>query len=211
MKKPIRENQGCFIEGKFLKSTHPDIVLCNSLDNFFGSIIEKRSRWENMYISLRWRIHDAIGSGNTALMDAIPNLRKLMDGKSSKESLSASQDDTSIGGRSSIEGSNYRLPFLLCKLIGAIACKAHPCVLFLDDLQWGDEMTLEVIRMIMIDPDVHHFLFIGAYRDNEVSLSHPLMKKLHDLKKQGISIMNISVGAIEKGEMLHMCYNTATV
>lgn len=86
-------------------------------------------------MSLRWRIHDAIGSGNHVLMEAIPNLRKLM--AQENDTLSARSSPVATGTRSSsaMTTSSHRLPFLFCKLIGAIACKAHPCVLFLDDLQ----------------------------------------------------------------------------
>jgi predicted ATPase len=201
IKKPLQDKDGCFIEGKFLESSRPDLVLNNALNNFFGSIMERGSNSGNMHMSLRWRIHDAIGSGNSVLMEAIPNLRKLMAEESSSSEIS--EVSTGRNGRSALLGSSHRLPFLFCKLIGAIACKAHPLILFLDDLQWCDEMTLDVMRMIMTDPDVHHFLFIGSYRDNEVSLSHPLTEKLNDLKEQGINVINISVGPIEKGELLN--------
>ena len=76
---------------------------------------------------------------------------------------------------------------MFCKLIGAITCRAHPLILFLDDLQWADEMTvrcgwhflnlrvdtihvylccvlvslkLDIIRMMMTDPDIRHFVSI---------------------------------------------------
>ena len=208
IKKPIQDEDGCFIEGKFLKSARPDTVLSSALNNFFGKIMENGSS-SGKQMSLRWRIHDAIGSGNSVLMEAIPNLRRLMaeDNGTSSAALVSRVGASTRSGRSAMLSSSHRLPFLFCKLIGAIACKAHPCVLFLDDLQWADEMTLDVIRMIMTDPDVHHFLFIGAYRDNEVNLSHPLTEKLNDLKEQGVNVINISVGPIEKGMYLQ-CSNS---
>lgn len=175
-------------------------MLSSALNNFFGKIMENGSS-SSKQMSLRWRIHDAIGSGNSVLFKAIPNLRKLMaeDKETSSSTLSYRDGTASRSGRSAMLSSSHRLPFLFCKLISAIACKAHPCVLFLDDLQWADEMTLDVMRVVMTDPDVHHFLFIGAYRDNEVNLSHPLTEKLNNLKEQGVNVINISVGPIEKG------------
>ena len=135
IKKPILEKDGCFIEGKFPKGTgsRPDTVLSNALNKFFGSI--NSSHPGNMHMSMRWRIHDAIGSGNHVLMEAIPNLRKLM--AQENDTLSARSRPVSPGGHGSsvMTTSSHRLPFLFCKLISAIACKAHPCVLFLDDLQ----------------------------------------------------------------------------
>ena len=57
---------------------------------------------------------------------------------------------------------------------GVFAGPEHPLVIFLDDLQWADIPTLHLIKTIVTDPDSHHLLFIGAYRDNEVDDAHPL-------------------------------------
>lgn len=37
-------------------------------------------------------------------------------------------------------------------------------------------------------------LFLGCYRDNEVTLSHPLTAKLNAIQEQGISIVPIKIG-----------------
>eukprot|EP00804_Cyclotella_cryptica_P005744 CCRYP_000079-RE/>CCRYP_000079-RE protein AED:0.10 eAED:0.10 QI:211/1/0.88/1/0.5/0.33/9/0/1307 len=203
IKKPIQDRDGFFIEGKFHKSSCPDTVLSKALNSFFGSIIVKGSFSGNMLMPLRWRIHDAIGSGNNLLMDVIPNLRKLMAEETSTVQTSSNGCTLRSGRSHAIPTSSHRLKFMFCKLIGAIACKAHPLILFLDDLQWADEITLDVIRMILTDPDVTHFLLLGAYRDNEVSLSHPLTEKLNYLKEHGKDVVPINIGPLEKE-----CVNT---
>jgi predicted ATPase len=52
----------------------------------------------------------------------------------------------------------------------------HPLALFLDDLQWVDSATLDLLKYLTTEPDVRHLLLLGAYRDNEVSASHPLVQ-----------------------------------
>lgn len=59
-------------------------------------------------------------------------------------------------------------------------------------------MTLGVIRMLMADPEIHHFLFLGCYRDNEVNDKHMLSSNLNDIREQGINVVTIKVGAMEK-------------
>jgi len=191
IKKPLTDLNGCFIEGKFDKSARPDTVLAAALNSFFGDVL--KTNHGSIHMSMKWRIHDAIGSGtNSAMLDILPNLQKWMsDDSVAHHNLAPSSNVKGIG-------SSHRLKFLFCKLIGAIACRAQPLILFLDDLQWADEMTLDIIRMMMTDPDIRHFLFLGCYRDNEVKMPHPLTLKLNAIQEQGISIVPIKIGPIEK-------------
>src|SRR6266853_880057 len=69
------------------------------------------------------------------------------------------------------------------RLLGVFARPQHPLVLFLDDLQWLDAATLELIEHLVTEPEVRHLLLVGAYRDNEVDPSHPLMRTLGMIRK----------------------------
>ena len=67
----------------------------------------------------------------------------------------------------------------------------HPLALFLDDLQWLDAATLEFLEHLVTEPDVRHLLLVGAYRDNEVSSSHPLLQTLDAIRKAGARMQEI--------------------
>jgi PAS domain S-box-containing protein len=69
--------------------------------------------------------------------------------------------------------------------------------LFLDDLQWQDAATLELLEHLVTDPDVRHLLLVGAYRDNEVSLYHPLMRTLDAIRKAGARIQEVLLAPLE--------------
>src|SRR6185436_13573703 len=66
----------------------------------------------------------------------------------------------------------------LRRLIGVFARAEHPLALFLDDLQWLDEATLDLLEKILVEPEPQHLLLVGAYRDNEVDAAHPLLRTL---------------------------------
>ena len=80
-------------------------------------------------------------------------------------------------------GNRFQLVFQ--RFLGAFAAPEHPLALFLDDLQWLDTATLELLEHLVTDPDMRHVLLIGAYRDNEVSSSHPLMRTLAAIRETG--------------------------
>ncbi len=70
--------------------------------------------------------------------------------------------------------TQVRLLALLVALIRQIAMRGHPLVLFLDDLQWADQPSLDFMGALMEDSALDGLLLIGAYRDNEVDAAHPL-------------------------------------
>jgi predicted ATPase len=68
-----------------------------------------------------------------------------------------------------------RFQLVLRRFLSVFAQPEHPLALFLDDLQWLDTATLELLEHIFTNTDVRHLLLVGAYRDNEVTTSHPLL------------------------------------
>ena len=80
-----------------------------------------------------------------------------------------------------------RVNYVFQNFIKVIGQKEHPLVNFLDDLQWVDAASLELIRALLADPDLNHFLLIGAYRDNEVDATHPLMMVRADQQKKTLT------------------------
>ena len=67
-----------------------------------------------------------------------------------------------------------RFQLVFRRFIGVFAQPEHPLALFLDDLQWLDSATLDLLEHLVTHPDVRHLLLVGAYRDNEVGPAHPL-------------------------------------
>ncbi|MDD2677780.1 MAG: AAA family ATPase, partial [Methylacidiphilaceae bacterium] len=78
-----------------------------------------------------------------------------------------------------------RFQRVLRQFLGAFAAPEHPLALFLDDLQWLDTATLDLIEQLVTGQEVRHLLLIGAYRDNEVSPTHPLMRIIETIRKHG--------------------------
>ena len=126
IKKPLAEKNGFFIEGKFDVSARPDKVLASALESFFAGI-NTSNVGENTYMSMRWRINDAIGSGVSCLFDVIPSLQKFMTNSTEIDRT----EGRTVGGN--VMGQ--RLKYMFCKLIKAIPCRSQPLVLVLDDLQ----------------------------------------------------------------------------
>src|SRR5262249_60276823 len=86
--------------------------------------------------------------------------------------------------------SRFQLVFR--RFIGAFARPNQPLALFLDDLQWLDAATLDLLEDLLRS-DLEHLMLIGAYRDNEVAAAHPLMRKLDAIKAAGGKVAEIKL------------------
>ncbi|RPI67596.1 MAG: GAF domain-containing protein, partial [Ignavibacteriae bacterium] len=78
------------------------------------------------------------------------------------------------GSLPSAEEAN-RFVFTFESLITAISNAEHPVVLFLDDLQWADVASLQLLERVLLSEQATCLAIVGAYRDNEVDALHPLM------------------------------------
>jgi predicted ATPase len=75
-----------------------------------------------------------------------------------------------------------RFQLLFRRFISVFARAEHPLALFLDDSQWLDAATLDLLEDLLTRTDVQHLLLIGAYRNNEVNSAHPLVRKLEAIR-----------------------------
>jgi PAS domain S-box-containing protein len=84
-----------------------------------------------------------------------------------------------------------RFQMVFRHFLGVFARKEHPLALFLDDLQWLDRGTLELLEHLVTHSEVRHLLLIGAYRDSEVGPAHPLLKTLEAIRNAGARLQEI--------------------
>jgi PAS domain S-box-containing protein len=87
--------------------------------------------------------------------------------------------------------AQHRFHRVFRQFVGAIATNEHPLVLFLDDLQWLDPASLKLLAHVITDLETRFVLLVGAYRDNEVSPSHPLMRTLDEVRKAGVLVEDL--------------------
>ena len=87
------------------------------------------------------------------------------------------------------------------RFVGVLARWEHPLALFLDDLQWLDAATLDLLEDLLTRPDVQHLMLIGAYRDNEVNSAHPLMRKLEAIRQAGAIVQEIILAPLAREDL----------
>ena len=134
----------------------------------------------------RWReaILEALGPNGRLMVDLIPELKLIIGEQPPVPELEPQQ-------------AQRRFQLVFRRFIGVFASAEHPLALFLDDLQWLDAATLDLLEDLLIQADVPHLMLIGAYRDNEVDAAHPLMRKLTTIRSSGAKVSEIKLGPLD--------------
>jgi PAS domain S-box-containing protein len=99
------------------------------------------------------------------------------------------------------QDAQHRFQLVFRRFIGVFARPEHPLALFLDDLQWLDAATLDVLEDLLTQQDVHQLMLIGAYRNNEVDSAHPLMRKLEAIRQAGGKVQEIVLAPLASEDL----------
>jgi PAS domain S-box-containing protein len=169
--------RGLFVSGKFdqYKRDIPYSTLAQAFQRLIRGLLGKG---EAELAGWRDALHDALGPNGKLMVNLVPELQ-LITGEPPPVSELSLQD------------AQRRFQFVFRRFFGVFARPEHPLALFLDDLQWLDSATLDLLEDLLTQSDVRHLMLIGAYRDNEVNSSHPLMRKLHAIRKGGAPVQEI--------------------
>jgi len=177
--KPIVKQRGYFIKGKFdqFNRNIPFSAFVQAFRDFMGRLLRES---DSALAHWKLKILAAIGENGRVLIDVIPELERIIGAQPPVPELSGS-------------AAQNRFNLLLEKFIAVFTTKEHPLTLFLDDLQWADSASLNLLKVLMVDRQTGYLLLLGAYRDNEVFPAHPLMLTLAELQKQQTTISTITL------------------
>jgi PAS domain S-box-containing protein len=90
-----------------------------------------------------------------------------------------------------------RLRAMLRDLLGGVATPEQPLVIFLDDLQWLDFATLDLLEYIVARRPLRQLLILGAARDHGGETSEALRETTARMKELGASVSELPLAALE--------------
>ncbi|MBL1203308.1 MAG: AAA family ATPase [Nostoc sp. GBBB01] len=192
--KPIVKKRGYFIKGKFdqFNRSIPLSAFVQAFRNLVEQILTQSdsqiAQWKNKIIG-------ELGENAQVIIEVIPALEIIIGKQPPIPELSGT-------------AAQNRFNLLLTKFIQIFASGEHPLVIFLDDLQWADAASLKFLQLLMNEVNLEHLLLIGAYRDNEVSLAHPLILILDEIRKTGAKIHTITLRPLSHLKLNHLVADT---
>ncbi|MGF1933673.1 MAG: AAA family ATPase [Nostoc sp. ChiQUE02] len=169
--KPIVRERGIFICGKFdqYKRDIPYSTIVQAFQTLARQILtqpeEQLATWKKL-------IQAALGNNGRLITDVIPEIELIVGEQSAVPELAP------------VESQN-RFNLVFQNFISVFAKKEHPLTVFLDDMQWADTATLNLIQTIITDSSIQYLCFILAYRDNEIDVVHPLNLMMEKVRQHG--------------------------
>ncbi|MEM9539172.1 MAG: ATP-binding sensor histidine kinase [Cyanobacteria bacterium P01_E01_bin.42] len=201
--KPIVKNRGYFIKGKF-DQFNRNIPFSAFVQAFRSLMAQLLGESDADLADWKAKILAALGESGQVLVEVIPELERVIGEQPVAPELSGS-------------AAQNRFKLLFEKFIAVFTTQEHPLAIFLDDLQWADSASLNLLEILMGNSQSGYLLLLGAYRDNEVFPAHPLMLTLAALSKRKVTISTITLSSLSEhhvnrlvAETLHCRVETAT-
>jgi PAS domain S-box-containing protein len=179
--------RGLFAAGKFDQYKR-DIPYATLAEAFMSLVRPLLGKCDAELACWRDAFLDALGPNARLTVDLVPEL-KLIIGEPPPVPELAPQD------------AQRRFELVFQRFIGVFARADHPLALFLDDLQWLDAATLDLLEYLLTRSDLQHLILIGAYRDNEVGPDHPLRRKLEAVKAVGGKVTEIALAPLAQAHL----------
>jgi predicted ATPase/transcriptional regulator with GAF, ATPase, and Fis domain len=179
--------RGVFASGKFdqYKRNIPYATLAQAFQALVRSLLGKTEAELDVW---RAALREALGSNARLIVDLVPELSLIIGEQPPLPELPAHQ-----------ARSRFHLAF--SRFVSVFARPEHPLALFVDDLQWIDPGTLDVVEHLLTHADVRHLLVIGAFRDNEVDVNHPLMRRMNAIREAGTPVQEISLAPLARADV----------
>jgi PAS domain S-box-containing protein len=183
----LAPSRGLFASGRFdqYKRDVPYATLGQAFQGLVCSLLthseEELGRWRHF-------LSQALGPNGQLIVNLVPEL-ELVIGKQPPVADLPPQD------------AQNRFQMVFRRFLAVFARPEHPLALFLDDLQWLDAATLDLLEHLVTHPEVRNLLLVGAYRDNEVSPSHPLLRTLEAIRAVDARVHEIVLAPLEHDDV----------
>ncbi|WP_066633869.1 hybrid sensor histidine kinase/response regulator [Desulfolucanica intricata] len=173
------QKRGFFVSGKFdrFQRNIPYASLIQAIKKLVRQILGEN---EEQIALWRDKILQALGPNGQIIIDLIPEVELITGPQPAAHKLPP------------LESQN-RFRRVLKNLLQVFASEEHPLIIFIDDLQWSDTVTLQLINYIINSNEINHLLLIAAYRENELAGDHRLLPLVNEIKNSGVPVREIKL------------------
>lgn len=215
---PVKKLKGCFASGKFDRHCGPFTGIIGLVKNICREINVVQKRQRPLFEEIQENIKLELGGGAdgllfTDLIRVFPSLQQIVenDGEGNDggslhhfswsviENTGDVMSDTCANFAVSLEARN-RFNYAFRIFIRIISSFFSPLVFVLDDLQWADASSLDLLEYLLLDHENKNLMVIAIYRPViEVQSTTKTLQDVRDsiTNKSGLRTTEIEIGNLD--------------
>jgi predicted ATPase len=163
-------SKGLHVQGKFDPKnngiTAPYLGISRVCTEILGKILDLLTNDKEKYEWIRQSIVREMDTDIYFLIELIPVLSEVVD----VEETIARVKNQAL----SAEETSNRTTFAFLRFFRVVADAFQPLVITIDDLQWADGSSVNLLEALLVDDEIDKLLLIGLYRSEEANSEHLL-------------------------------------
>lgn len=195
--KPVIEKKGYFLNGKFDQFARN--IPYSAWIEIFKDFVNQILIADELEIE-KWKyiLQHTLGNSVGVLVDLIPNLKHIIHNIPEAEQLGVTE-------------THNRLNSVLNLFFKSISSSEHPVIIFLDDVQWADNASLNLMKSLLTDANCNYLYLIIAYRNDEFVEKVNLELKIAEIEQIGFKFENINLGNLKFEELQELIEDTLSI
>jgi len=191
--KAIVAGRGYFASGKYEQfgKDKPYSALIQAFQSIVKQILSENEERIKIW---KEKILEACGVNGKIVTDVIPGLQHIIGQQPELAQLDP-------------ESTRNRFKYVFANVASVFAAADHPLALFIDDLQWADLPSIQMIHDLVTGGTLQYAYLIGAYRSDEVDMTHPLAEMITAVKDTGVSVSWINLGPVTSNDIKNIIKN----
>ncbi|MEN8908350.1 MAG: protein kinase, partial [Clostridiales bacterium] len=189
----VFKKNGVFVKGKSFSGLNkiPFSILKDITNNYLKIFNRFDDKKKNL---IRKNISEKIENFGKLILSLNPNLETITGPSSNIVELNPEKEAT-------------RFQITLSKFFYALSKSNDVLVIMLDDLQWTDSGTFNILKELQNQICDYPLLLIGTYRDNEITENHILRKFIDHSIEENLSLHQINLQPFDIQKMTQFISN----
>lgn len=191
---PVTGANAVFVGGKFdqLGAERPYHGLIQAFQQLLQHLLGES---EATLEAWRGKLLAALGSNAGVVAQVLPEIEAILGPQPAPPPLDA-------------QGEHNRLTYTLGRFVASIACAETPVLLFLDDLQWADSASMNLLGQFLADPDIGYLTVVGAYRDRDLLADDPADVLTHAVAGTQTDVRSIHLDELGEHDVANIVVDT---
>jgi PAS domain S-box-containing protein len=188
----VENRNGLFLEGKF-NQYHQNIPY-SAIRSILSEFCHTLTR-DEVFSRQNWipQLQESVGGLGSLVTELVPELEPWLGKQPPVAEINPLE-------------SRHRFARVLRQFLAVLCRPEHPVVMFLDDMQWADAASVDLLTKLHIGSDLRFLLAVATYRDEEVDAGHPLAQAIEELHREEVplevqAIQNLT--QMDVRELLH--------